>query len=352
MWAPTVTRRFGLMRWCAGAGERLRTPPWSFDRDPDKPFASLREVQHEAARLDVALEVVPDGRSFLIRLQAPQGCVFSDGAHTFYYGSPPGHPEKESWGELHGHVLGQLADDLLTVEDWRATFDREVYESSGGKVATLAELYSAAEGLGCRLRLVAYGWEGYAIRLSAPEGFEVSGRRHSDYGSTGTVRPAASQYALIIMLMENHLKPARAGRARSAGVGDLDGAKGAAPLRSSNVRNQPLIAPRPNSPPPLSVPETRRPSEAREAYENLKSNAQRIHPDIRDRRIYSLVWKRDGREYVSTVGLPDGFLNEEVWAVFETERYFLVLTANHGVAFGEPYTVERPARTRVVDFLA
>jgi hypothetical protein len=69
-----------------------------------------------------------------------------------------------------------------------------------------------------------------------------------------------------------------------------------------------------------------------------------------DRRIYSLSYRHNGREWAATVGKPLPSLGEIVVAILETETCFLVCTENRGVVRGQPVLVGRPSAISVTDF--
>jgi hypothetical protein len=70
-----------------------------------------------------------------------------------------------------------------------------------------------------------------------------------------------------------------------------------------------------------------------------------------DRRIQSISYVHNGKDYVSTVGEVHPDLNEEIIMILEAtvpQSLFYICTANRGVARGGPYLAGRPYR--VVEF--
>jgi hypothetical protein len=59
---------------------------------------------------------------------------------------------------------------------------------------------------------------------------------------------------------------------------------------------------------------------------------------IGPRRIYSIRYRHDGRDYKATVGQPEPRTHEEVIAILDSNTY-LVCTPNRGVLRGEPMLV-------------
>lgn len=57
---------------------------------------------------------------------------------------------------------------------------------------------------------------------------------------------------------------------------------------------------------------------------------------IRDKRIYSITFKHNGKLFTDTVGKISLSNNESIFVILETEQMYLVCTTNRGILRGEP----------------
>lgn len=78
------------------------------------------------------------------------------------------------------------------------------------------------------------------------------------------------------------------------------------------------------------------------AEENLKWN-------ITERRIFSVTYRHEGKEYYAEVGKIEQRTGELICAILESITY-LVCTPNRGVLRGEPVLVGKEEIRSIVDF--
>ena len=76
---------------------------------------------------------------------------------------------------------------------------------------------------------------------------------------------------------------------------------------------------------------------------------QNLQRTVSDRRIFSVAYRHNGREYYAEVGKPDPRVEETVLVILESNP-FLVCTQNRGVIRGLPVLVGRDEILRIVDF--
>ncbi|MBO9501638.1 hypothetical protein [Brevundimonas sp. A19_0] len=77
---------------------------------------------------------------------------------------------------------------------------------------------------------------------------------------------------------------------------------------------------------------------AEEVYESVRAFMRKVAFAPNERRIYSVAYRHNGRDYVSTVGErePEG---ETVIAIFETfnpDPLYMICTRSRGVVTGDP----------------
>jgi hypothetical protein len=95
------------------------------------------------------------------------------------------------------------------------------------------------------------------------------------------------------------------------------------------------------------LPAAENAEQAESVYANLK-NAHRAT----DRRILSLAYEHEGRQYYAEVGKPEPREGELIIAIFECAEPmpYLICTHHRGVAGGIPYLVGRSEVRSIVDF--
>lgn len=107
----------------------------------------------------------------------------------------------------------------------------------------------------------------------------------------------------------------------------------------------------PSSPTPVFfVPFADGPEQAEEVYTSVKAFMLKVAFKPSDRRVYSIAYRHNGRDYISTVGEkePEG---ETVIAILETFNptpLYMICTPNRGVATGDPILAGDVSR--VIDF--
>ena len=72
--------------------------------------------------------------------------------------------------------------------------------------------------------------------------------------------------------------------------------------------------------------------------------------DIKDRKIYHIRYRHNGKYYEAKVGEREEVGGEEVIVILESEVTFLVCTANRGVVRGMPILVGREEIISITDF--
>lgn len=102
--------------------------------------------------------------------------------------------------------------------------------------------------------------------------------------------------------------------------------------------------------PAFFVPFAETPEMAEEVYSSVRAFMRKVAFAPNERRIYSVAYRHNGRNYVSTVGErePEG---EVVIAIFETfnpDPLYMICTRSRGVVTGDPI-LAGDARV-VVDF--
>jgi hypothetical protein len=87
------------------------------------------------------------------------------------------------------------------------------------------------------------------------------------------------------------------------------------------------------------IPSVKDDTKAEEVYEAIRKFAvETTGWDVTDRRIFSIHYRHEGKEYHAEVGKPETRGGEVVEAILESNAY-LVCTANRGVLRGMPILV-------------
>ena len=90
--------------------------------------------------------------------------------------------------------------------------------------------------------------------------------------------------------------------------------------------------------------------QAREVWESVKKFAEEtLDWEISDRRIFSIVYQKHGKDYRVEVGKPDPRNGELVVAILESITY-LVCTPNRGVLRGMPILIGKSESKDITDF--
>ena len=85
-------------------------------------------------------------------------------------------------------------------------------------------------------------------------------------------------------------------------------------------------------------------------YEGIKQFAKEtLGWKVTDRRIFSIRYVHNGKEYYAEVGKTETAVHEEVFAILESNAY-LICTTNRGVFRGMPLLVGESDTYSVVDF--
>jgi hypothetical protein len=98
------------------------------------------------------------------------------------------------------------------------------------------------------------------------------------------------------------------------------------------------------------IPYTKNSKEAEDIFESVKKFAvQQMGWTVSDRRIKSIQYNHDGKDFIAEIGKKEDRTGEEVLVILESTTY-LVCTPNRGVLRGEPILVGKNEIYRVEDF--
>ena len=98
------------------------------------------------------------------------------------------------------------------------------------------------------------------------------------------------------------------------------------------------------------VPAAKGGMEAQSVWKATKKFAEEtLGWKISERRIFSIAYQHDGKEYYAEVGKPDPRIGEIVLVILESDTY-LVCTPNRGVLRGMPILVGRNEAEKIRDF--
>ncbi len=85
-------------------------------------------------------------------------------------------------------------------------------------------------------------------------------------------------------------------------------------------------------------------------YEGIKRFAkENLAWEITSRRIFSIQYNHEGKEYYAEVGKEEQVVHEKVIAILESNTY-LICTPNRGIVRGTPILVGKKEAFSVVDF--
>src|SRR6266571_2400387 len=98
------------------------------------------------------------------------------------------------------------------------------------------------------------------------------------------------------------------------------------------------------------VPHAKGNEQEQRVYDAIKTFAgETLGWDVSDRKIFSIRYKHDGKDYYAEVGQTEKVEGEEVVAILESNTY-LVCTTNRGVARGMPILVGKEEAYIIKDF--
>lgn len=98
------------------------------------------------------------------------------------------------------------------------------------------------------------------------------------------------------------------------------------------------------------VPAAKDDKNAEKVYDSIKKFAKETTGwDVADRRIFSITYRHEGKEYHAEVGQADMRVGEVVVAILESTTY-LVCTPNRGVVRGGPILVGKDEVFAARDF--
>lgn len=98
------------------------------------------------------------------------------------------------------------------------------------------------------------------------------------------------------------------------------------------------------------IPHSENASEAEQVLESIKKFVKMtIGFNTTDRRIYSIHFHHNGKDYFAEVGKPEPQINEEVIAILESNT-FLICTPNRRVIRGMPILVGKEEVYSIEDF--
>lgn len=102
--------------------------------------------------------------------------------------------------------------------------------------------------------------------------------------------------------------------------------------------------------PAFFVPFADDPEQAEEVYTSVKAFMLKVAFKPSDRRVYSISYRHNGRNYVSTVGQkePEGETVIAILEAFNPTPLYMICTPNRGVVRGDP--ILAGDISRVVDF--
>jgi len=98
------------------------------------------------------------------------------------------------------------------------------------------------------------------------------------------------------------------------------------------------------------IPHAKDKKQEKTVYESTKKFAEdQLGWDIEDRKIFSIQYRHESKDYYAEVGKKEQVEGEEVIAILESTTY-LICTPNRGVARGMPILVGKDEARSVVDF--
>ena len=98
------------------------------------------------------------------------------------------------------------------------------------------------------------------------------------------------------------------------------------------------------------IPAAKDETQAEEVWGAIKKFAEEtLGWEISDRRIFSIAYQRQDKDYLVEVGKPDPRNNELVIAILKSNTY-LVCTPNRGVVRGIPILVGQDKVEKTTDF--
>ena len=98
------------------------------------------------------------------------------------------------------------------------------------------------------------------------------------------------------------------------------------------------------------IPLAKDDKEAQEIYGGIiKFAKETAWKEIKDRKIFSIAFNHDGKDYIARVGEKYSVTGEMVMAILESET-FLVCTPNRGVLRGMPILVGKNEVYSIEDF--
>ena len=108
----------------------------------------------------------------------------------------------------------------------------------------------------------------------------------------------------------------------------------------------------PGAAPGFFVPFAEDPEQAEEVYASVKAFMLKVAFKPSERRVYSVAYRHNGRDYVSTVGErePEGETVIAILEAFNPMPLYMICTPNRGVVTGDPILAGDVSR--VIDFAA
>ena len=98
------------------------------------------------------------------------------------------------------------------------------------------------------------------------------------------------------------------------------------------------------------IPEAENETEALSVWKATRKFAEEtLGWEVSERRIFSIAYRHNGKDYYAEVGKPDPRIRELVLVILESDTY-LVCTANRGVLRGMPILVGRDEAEQIRDF--
>ena len=98
------------------------------------------------------------------------------------------------------------------------------------------------------------------------------------------------------------------------------------------------------------IPKAKNEVQAQEVWKSVKKFAEEtLDWEVSDRRIFSIAYQKQGKDYCVEVGKPDPRNGELVVAILESITY-LVCTPNRGVLRGMPILIGKPELKDITDF--
>jgi len=104
--------------------------------------------------------------------------------------------------------------------------------------------------------------------------------------------------------------------------------------------------------PAFFVGKIKNPDKAEEAWTALVKFAELQGFNLTSRRIFQLHYRHDSQEYVAQVGLPEegDASTDIVWAILESDPFYLVCKTNRGAVRGTPILVGKHHAHSAIDF--